>query len=269
MAITRNILAMIMTLFIAGAPELGHEVSIYNAQPYVLDKLRTHQIVLMGTIHQKPQILDLTARLLPQLTSAGATHLALEVSSDQQRNIDRFLRTGMGLGDIQLHHAIDCPKYRWLFTILRMLPPGDRPEVVAIDLPPSRYSGPISRDAYMADGLAALLHAQPDAKVLAIVGSLHVLKKLDWLPRVTDRQPSIRSALAHRQPELNVFSVVNLVNEIKGASHDVGDLFTEQRGAAALDLDERFSQWRLGVTDCLAVRSSLAHELVDGLILHR
>jgi hypothetical protein len=257
---------MIMSLFIAGAPAVGHEVTIYNALPYVLDKLRTHQIVLMGTIHRKPQILDLTARLLPQLTPVGVTHLALEVSSDQQANIDRFLQTGMGLGDIQLHHAIDCPQYRRLFTILRMLPPGDRPEVVAVDLPPSLYSGPISRDAYMADALTDLLHTRPDAKVIAIVGSLHVLKKLDWLPRVTDRQPSIRSALAYQQPALKVFSVVNLVN---GASHDFRDLFAGQRVAAAVDLDERFSEWRLGVTDCLAVRDSLAHELVDGVILHR
>ena len=269
MAITRNILVMMMSLFFAGAPAVGHEVTIYNALPYVLDKLRTHQIVLMGTIHRKPQILDLTARLLPQLNSAGVTHLALEVSSDQQDNIDRFLRTGMGLGDIQLHHAIDCPQYRRLFTIVRMLPPGDRPEVIAVDLPPSRYSGPISRDTYMADGLAALLRTQPEARVMAIVGSLHVLKKLDWLPRVTDRQPSIRSALARRQPALKVFSVVNLVNGVNGIPHDFSYLFAEQRGAAAVDLDERFSHWRLGVTDCLAVRNSLAYELVDGVILHR
>lgn len=265
---TLNKLSIIMSLLIAGAPVAGHNLKTHKALPYVLEKLRSHQIVLMGTIHQKPQILELTAQLLPLIRAAGVTHLAIEVSSDQQSNIDRFIQNGAGLMNIRLHHSIDCTHYRRLFTIIRDLPSHQRPHIVAIDLPPSQYSGPIGRDAYMANALSAMFQSRADRKVLVILGSLHVLKKLDWLPRITDRQPSIRSLLEQRLPNLKMFSLVHLIHNDTDASNNIWNLISPEQGAAAMDLDERITGWRLGLTDCLAVRPSQAHELVDGVIVH-
>jgi hypothetical protein len=265
---TLNKLAIIMSLFIAGAAAAGQDFKTHKALPYVLEKLRSHQIVLMGTIHQKPQILELTAQLLPLIRSAGVTHLAIEVSSDQQSNIDRFIQNGTGLKKIRLHHSIDCAQYRRLFTIVRDLPSHQRPHIVAIDLPPSQYSGPIGRDAYMADALSDMFRTRADRKVLVILGSLHVLKKLDWLPRITDRQPSIRSLLEQRLPALKIFSMVHLIRNDTDATGDIKDLVDPEQGGAAMDLDERITGWRLGLTDCLAVRPSQPYELVDGVIVH-
>lgn len=257
-----------MSLFIASAAVADQDIKTHQALPYVLEKLRSHQIVLMGTIHQKPQILELTAQLLPLIRSAGVTHLAIEVSSDQQSNIDRFIQHGTGLMDIRLHHSIDCVQYRRLFTIIRDLPSHQRPRVVAIDLPPSRYRGPIGRDAYMANALSDMFQPRTDRKVLVILGSLHVLKKLDWLPRITDRQPSIRSLVEQRLPTLKMFSLVHLIRNATHAAGDIRNLVDPKQGAAAMDLDERITGWRLGLTDCLAVRPSQAYELVDGVIVH-
>ncbi len=265
---TLSKLVMIMSLLIAGTPVAGQDFKTHKALPYVIQKLRSHQIVLMGTIHQKPQILELTAQLLPLIRAAGVTHLALEVSSDQQVNIDRFMQHGTGLADIRLHHSIDCRQYRRLFTIIRKLPPGQRPQIVAIDLPPSQYDGSIGRDEYMANALSDMFQIRTDRKVLAILGSLHVLKKLDWLPRITDRRPSIRSLLEQRLPVVKMFSLVHLISDETEASNDLRNLALPIQGAAAMDLDERIAGWRLGLTDCLAVRPRQAHELVDGVIVH-
>lgn len=261
-------LAIIMSLFIAGAAAAGQDRKPHKALPYVLEKIDSHQIVLMGTIHKNPQILELTAQLLPLIRAAGVTHLAIEVSSDQQSNIDRFIKTGTGLMDIRLHHSIDCAQYRRLFTIVRGLPSHQRPHLVAIDLPPSQYNGPVGRDAYMANALSAMFQPRTDRKVLVILGSLHVLKKLDWLPRITDRQPSIRSLLEQRLPALKMFSLVHLIRNDTDTSNDIRNLVDPEQGTAAMDLDERITGWRLGLTDCLAVRPSQAHELVDGVIVH-
>ena len=265
---TLNKLAIIMSLLIAGAAVAGQNLKTHKALPYVLEKLRSHHIVLMGTIHQKPQILELTAQLLPLISATGVTHLAIEVSSDQQSNIDRFIQNGTNLMDIRLHDSIDCAQYRRLFTVVRELPPHQRPHIVAIDLPPSQYRGPIGRDAYMAKALSDMFQTRTDRKVLVILGSLHVLKKLDWLPRITDRQPSIRSLLEQRLPTLKMFSLVHLVRNGTDASGDIRNLVDPEQGATAMDLDERVTGWRLGLTDCLAVRPSQAHELVDGVIVH-
>ncbi len=265
---TLNRLLIIMSLLIAGSPAAGQDFETRKALPYVIEKLRSHQIVLMGTIHQKPQILELTAQLLPLVKPAGVTHLALEVSSDQQANIERFIQHGTGQADIRLHHSIDCWQYRRLFTIIRKLPPDQRPHVVAIDLPPSQYDGSIGRDAYMADALSDMFQVRADRKVLAIMGSLHVLKMLDWLPRITDRRPSIRSLLEQRMPSVKIFSLVHLISDDADASNDIRNLVYPIHGAEALDLDERITGWRLGLTDCLAVRPRQAYELVDGVIVH-
>jgi hypothetical protein len=268
MAHTLTKTAIIMSLFIAATPVAGQVPKTHRALPYILEKLRSHQIVLMGTIHQQPQILELAAQVLPQIAAAGVTHLAVEVSRDQQGNIDRFIQHGTGLMEIGLHPSIDCTQYRRLFTIVRNLPPDQRPHIVAIDLPPSQYSGPVGRDAYMADALSDMFQSRTDGKVLVILGGLHVLKKLDWLPRITDRQPSIRSLLEERLPALKIFSMVHLVGDGKDNSNDIRSLVNPEQGAAAMDLDGRMAGWRLGLTDCLAVKPSHAHELVDGVIVH-
>ena len=260
-------LAIIMSTLIVGTSAAGHGLETREALPYVLEKLGAHQLVLMGTIHRKPQILALTAKLLPRIKAAGVTHLALEVPSDQQYHIDRFLKNGSGLADIRLHRSIDCPQYRRLFSILGAQPPNERPKVVAVDLPPAYYSGPTGRDEYMAMALADLLQAHTDVKILAMLGSLHVLKELDWQPRIIDRQQSIRSLLQQWRPGLKVFSLVHLLaggDTISDFSARLGPM----PGINAVDLDDRFSGWRLGVTDCLAVRYREAYELVDGVIVH-
>jgi hypothetical protein len=261
-------IALVMSLLIAGTPVAGKIPKTHGALPYLLEKLRSHQIVLMGTIHQQPKILELAAQLLPQIRAAGVTHLAVEVSRDQQGNIDRFIQKGTGLKQIRLHPSIDCSHYRRLFTVVRNLPSDLRPHIVAIDLPPSQYSGPIGRDAYMADRLSNMFQSRPDRKVLVILGGLHVLKKLDWLPRITDPQPSIRSLLEQRLPTLKIFSLVHLIGGGTDISNEIKGFASQGQGAAAMDLDGQMAGWRLGLTDCLAVKPSGAHELVDGVIVH-
>ena len=90
-----------------------------HPQSYVIEKLKSHDIVFLGTTHMKEAILKFIADLIPRLHEAGTTHLGLEIFSDQQGKIDSFIQTGNGLTDIVLHPQIDCPEYRSLFTAVR------------------------------------------------------------------------------------------------------------------------------------------------------
>jgi len=237
------------------------------AQAYVLNKLRTHVLVFMGITHKQPPILVLLADLLPHLHAVGVTHVALEIASDQQQRINRFLMSGDGLDDIVLHAAIDCRQYRHLFDIFRALAPCARPQVRAVDLPPAAYDAPQDRDQWMADRLTAIFQSRRKAKVLAVMGSLHVLRDLKWPQHTHLDARSIRRRLCDLRPELSVYSIINIVGAAE-RSCDFGRTFGPLPGRVALDLDERFTGWRLGLTRCIAIAPAEPYELADGVIVY-
>jgi hypothetical protein len=248
-------------------PCSGHEHFTGDIQAYILNKLADHDIVLMGTTHRQPAILDLTARLAPRFSDRGVTHLALEISSDQQARLDRFMDTGAGLSMIRIPSAIDCPTYRRLLAALQRLGPDRRPRVIAIDLPKASYGGKISRDEYMATVLAMTMQSHPRAKILAMLGSLHVLRRLQWANRITAGHPAIRTCLSRWRPDLRIFSMVHIVHD-PSQDCDFSRRLGPLPGMVAMDLDACFNGWRLGITSCLALQPSQPWELVDGVIVH-
>jgi hypothetical protein len=87
--------------------DLEHETYL-DPPPYVLEKLKSSDIVFLGMTHKRPVLLEFVRDLVPHLHEMGVTHLGLEIPSDQQRSIDRFLNTGESLDKIALHTQIEC-----------------------------------------------------------------------------------------------------------------------------------------------------------------
>ena len=79
---------------------------------YIKQKLKTNDIVFLGTTQRKPPILKFIKDLIPRLKDAGVTRIGLEIPSDQQGKIDKYMNNGNGLMNIYLHPQIDCPEYR-------------------------------------------------------------------------------------------------------------------------------------------------------------
>jgi hypothetical protein len=237
------------------------------ARAHVLAKLRDHDLIFMGTTHRQPEIPAFMIALLPGLRTAGVTHLGLEIASDQQPRLDHFLATGRGLEEIALPPAIDGPDYRRWLQALADLPSDQRPEIVALDLPPDQYDGALSRDGHIAAGLLTLFQARPDAKILVELGSLHVLRKLPWSRRLTRRPPAIRTRIAAARPDLRLCSLVQIVHRTEPLC-DFARAFGPLPGAVAIDLDARFDRWHLGLTRCIALEPVPPRELVEGVIVH-
>jgi len=261
------ILMMMMVQFSTQTQSIVQHHPVSDAGLYILDKMADHDIVFTGTIHQQPVILQFMADLIPHLRESGVTHLALEIASDQQVKIDHFMRTGKGLGRIQLHNAIDCRDYRHLFHVLRALGADQRPRVMAIDLPVSQYAREMTRNEYMAHRLSHILQSHPKAKILSMLGSSHVLRKLKWQNRMFKGRAAIRTYLEKWRPELRMFSVLHIVDQ--GESEcDFSRRLAPLKGTLALDLDQRFKGWQLGVTACMALAPSQPFELVEGVIIY-
>lgn len=258
---------IIMLPLVADSMNHRQWYGVQDAQVYILNKLTDNDIVFAGTVHRQPAILKLMADLIPELHPNGITHLALEIPSDQQKYIDEYLDGRGAIDRIKLHEAIDCPKYRHLFKVLKRLPPAARPNVIAIDLPIEQYGGTIPRNAYMAYSLASIIDSHRQVKILAILGSVHVLRKLQWQHDMGPGYEAIRTHLRQWKRDLNMFSIIHIVDRID-AQCDFGRRMSPISGTVAVDLDHRFKGWHLGATDCMALRPAQPYELVDGVIVH-
>jgi hypothetical protein len=257
------LLIPIATLPILTATGSANDVLIPPIE-YIHAKLQQKDILFLGTTHKELKILRFIAELIPSLKRLGVSHVGLEIASDQQQQIDAFMRTGNGLDDIKLHPQIACPEYLYLFKVLRE---SGGPPPVAIDLPSSEYGGNISRNNWMARSLLAVFKANPQAKMLIVVGNHHALKKLEWEEHVPDKKPAIRHYLQQKRPSIKMWSVGQLINENPNEC-DFTKKLSSLPDAVALDLDERYRGWKLGLTASIAISPAESFELVDGVIVY-
>ena len=251
-------------LLVSLALPMTSQDNLYQPTGYIKAKLQQNDIVFLGTRHKRPPILRFIADLIPSLNGLGVTHIGLEIPSDQQERINAFLRTGKGMDAIQFHPQIDHPEYRHL---LQLLWESGGPVSVAIDSPYSEHDGDISRDEWMARTVLALFQKEPSAKILIIVGGLHVLKKLEWEEYVPNKKLSIRQYIERQKPDIRMWSVGQLINENPDGC-DFTKRFSSLPGAVALDLDKRYRGWKLGLTGPIAILPAECFELVDGLIVY-
>jgi len=238
-----------------------------NPHSYVVQKLRSHDIVFLGTKHKKEAILQFVSGLIPHLHETRTTHIGLEIFSDQQDNIERFLQAENGLDEINIHPLIDCVEYRTLFTTIRSLGKSKRPTVVALDLPESRYQGKINRDEWMARSIAKIFHRNPNAKLLVVVGNLHILKKIEWEDGVSNPHGFICSYLNELTSHLSMFSIGQCIDE-SPKECDFTREFSQLEGAVAMDCDGRFAGWKIGIMSPVAAKPIQVYELLDGVIVY-
>ncbi len=238
-----------------------------HPQLYIIERLKSHDIVFLGTTHKKDAILKFVAGLIPHLHETGATHLGLEICSDQQDKIDSFIQTGNGLDKIKVHPLIDCAEYRNLFTTTRSLDKRKRPAPVALDLPKSMYQGEINRDEWMARSIVKIFDRNTNAKVLIVVGNLHVLKKIEWEDRVPDPHGFIRSYLNGLIHNYQMFSIGQCIDESPNEC-DFTMEFSYVEGAVAMDCNGRFAGWRIGFMAPVAAKPIEVYDMLDGVIIY-
>jgi len=238
--------------------------NLFPPAEYIHSKLQQNDIVFLGTTPKKPEMLSFIADRIPSLDGSGVSHVGLMIPSDQQEKIDVFMRTGVGLDDIKLPTQIDSPEYRHLFKVFRN---SGGPVPVAIDLPSSMYNGTVSRDEWMARSLLIVLNRNPSSKILVIVGSLHTLKKLEREKHVPDKHLSIREYITRDRPSTRMWSVGQVIDGNPNAC-DFTRRFSSLPGAVALDLDDRYRGWQMGLTASMAIVPAECFELVDGLIVY-
>ena len=119
----------------------------------------------------------------------------------------------------------------------------------------------------MVESIVGIFGNHPEAKVLVVVGNNHVLKKLDWEDHVPSKTESIRSYLSEVFPEISAFSIGQLIDE-NSSECDFTRRFSHMDGTVAMDCDDSFRGWKIGLTSAMAIKPTEPCELVDGIIVY-
>ena len=268
---SKTVMALLLFFISNSAPLISNAGTLTtDTTSYVLNKLESHDIVFLGTTHQQPRILSFLSNLIHTHTlhKVGVTHICLEIPSDQQNKLDRFINSGQSLSKIKLWSAVDCPEYRNFLKTIRILPTDNALSPLAIDLPRSRFKEEeISRNEYMAKRIAELYDEPASKKILVVLGNLHVLKKLNWEDHVPHKHPSIYEYLSKKHQEIEMFSIAQIIDN-RPKTCDFTKNFAPIDGTVALDITEQFLDWKLGELSVIAVKETLPHEAFGGLIIY-
>lgn len=239
----------------ASSPLTTHEPSAL-----LLDEIKNHDVLLLGTRHHSQPILDFISALLPKLSKAGVTHIGLEIESDQQIIMDRLIKQGRGLTNIDISPIIDCPAYRNLFTVIQ----AHNLKPIALDLPRSMWKSAFTRDQWMAELISKLFDRQPEAKMVVVVGNLHVIKKVEWI-NTNNNETFIRGYLTKYRPDLKIFSIAEC-NNYSDSQSGLYKFFKATTKPVALKT--KGLDHKLKMLSILAAKPMTIHEAVDGLILY-
>ena len=109
-------------------------------------------------------------------SNKGCINIGLEITSDQQQNLDRVLKGEGSISDIKISKYVDRAAYAELLQGLgKFISEGKCIKVYAIDKP---ETAPIDRDAWMTKQVVDLVGTEP---VVVLASNLQAIKKIKWI----------------------------------------------------------------------------------------
>jgi hypothetical protein len=214
------------------------QVLSVNPLVFLRTALASHQIVFLGDIHPLAEPKQLVVSLLRSQQEASAIDLlALEVASEQQEWIDRYLESDPEDTSILLEHPrtlrthwgisaeyleIYRSVYRW-----NAAHPAHPIRILAADLlgwpiapqtPQMATGGFVSRDQWMAASFRETLEDHPDWRVLIFMGGYHGLKEIGGqvaIGRVHDRFDRWFAGYLHDEGQ-EIYSILTDARQASG-----------------------------------------------------
>jgi len=232
-----------------------------DPKSFFMSETDSHNVILLGTKHNQPSISLFLTAILPTLAASGVTHVGLEITSDQQPKIDNFTRTGSGLDEIDIFHAIDRPEYRCFLDTVRLC----ELKPVALDLPRSMWKSAFTRDEWMARNIGSLFQRESGAKMVVVVGNLHTLKRVDWLD-ATKIDVFLPGYLSRYEPDLKTLSVLSDCSDTASGSCQVRIKY--RAAEKPVVLDARGLDLRPCVLDIIAAKPMKAEDITDAVMLY-
>lgn len=165
----------------------------YSANSYspILNGIKPHSITIIGETHKRPESFQLFQSLINDyLRQHKCLTVALEIASNQQSTIDQVIQGKGTVSDLDIAPMIDHPAFRVLINdLVEIQKHNNCFKIIAVD---AGLGLKADRDEWMAKELTKQIEQTP---ILALLGSLHTLKKVDWNPEIGKNSPYMAEIL--------------------------------------------------------------------------
>lgn len=157
----------------------------------IVEGLEPHSITIIGERHKRPESIQFFQELISRyLQQDKCLSVALELASNQQAILDEIVKGRVTVADIEIPAMIDHPPFRSLINdLVRMKRSGSCLKLIAID---GGLGVGVNRDGWIAENLANQVNQTP---ILALLGNLHTLKKVEWNPSMSETFPYVAEIL--------------------------------------------------------------------------
>lgn len=181
----------IMRFFILLALLLSSSTYAGSSHRPILEGIKPYSLTIIGETHKRPESFQLFQSIINDyLKKNKCLTVALEIASDQQSIIDQVIQGTARIVDTEISAPIDHPAFRTLINDLIEIQKGnDCFKIVAID---AGLELKTDRDEWMAEELTKPIGKTP---ILALLGSLHTLKKVEWHPEIAKLAPYVAEIL--------------------------------------------------------------------------
>jgi len=162
----------------------------------------SHHITIVGENHKHAESPEWFLRSVSEYVQDNrCLNVALEVSSDQQDNINEVMNENAPLSAIRISSIIDHETYREMFSgFSRLIAAGNCLKVYAVDAPQKVHE---SREEWMLKRIKEL--DDESAPWAILIGNLHALKQVNWYPDVHGK-PFLAELL--QKDGYDVFSII-------------------------------------------------------------
>jgi uncharacterized iron-regulated protein len=170
----------------------------------VVQGMVPNSITIIGEVHQRPESTQFLQSLIDgYLQQNKCLTVALEIASSQQPIIDEIMQGRADVSTIKIPPMIDHPSFWALIDdLVRMRSNGTCLKLKAID---AEIEKSIDRDEWMAEKLAEQVGHNP---VLALLGNLHNLKKVDWNLALINALPYVGEILISKGYRINSYAQI-------------------------------------------------------------
>lgn len=191
---------IIRYLFLAG---LFCSTPAYSSEVHnrLIEGLEPNSITIIGEYHKRPESIQFFQDLISShFQQDRCLVVALEIASNQQAILDEIAEGRAAVSDIEIPPMIDHPPFRSLIDDLVSLKRnGNCLQLIAID---ARQGLSVNRDEWMAEKLADQVSQIP---ILALLGNLHTLKKVDWNISMSKASPYVAEIMVSQGHRIKTY----------------------------------------------------------------
>ena len=180
---------------------LSPSVHAENSYSRILEGITPNSITIIGETHKRSEAIQFFQSLITEYMQQNkCLTVALEIASSQQSLLNQIVQDKATVSDIEIAPAIDHPPFQTMINDLaEMRKHNDCVKLVAID---AGLELKTNRDEWMAIKLAEQVGHVP---ILALLGSMHTLKKVDWNPTITKKEPYVAEILASEGHDIKTY----------------------------------------------------------------